>query len=116
MLLYAVAWLPWVRGDSAGCPREIARHSGKQCSIGFQPVFCSHRRAMLFQTIDSGAGRPLPADIIVYNDQVFNQGLKPWAKFFSPFGAIKHPRSALSVAASNAGTSGLPFNRKSFRV
>jgi hypothetical protein len=21
-----------------GCPREIARHSGKQCSIGFQPV------------------------------------------------------------------------------
>jgi len=22
-----------------GCPREIARHSGKRCSIGFQPVF-----------------------------------------------------------------------------
>jgi hypothetical protein len=71
MLLYAVASSRWVRGDgfSAG-PRVIARRSEEQCSIGFQPVF--------IHTIE--------------------RCLKPWAKFFSPFGALKHPKPALFLA------------------
>ena len=52
-------------------PRTHGSHATAQSSIGFQPVFCSHRRALLFQRIDSGAGRPLPPDKL-YKDQGFN--------------------------------------------
>jgi hypothetical protein len=36
---------------------------------------------MFFQTNDSGAGRPPPADKIVYNDQVETLGLNPTPSF-----------------------------------
>jgi hypothetical protein len=35
---------------------EIARHSGEQCSIGFQPVFCGCT-VDAFQAIDFGRGQ-----------------------------------------------------------
>ena len=39
MLHYAVAWWLWAHGTPGRRHfPEIARHSGKQCSIGFQPV------------------------------------------------------------------------------
>ena len=39
MLHYTVAWLMWAHGTPARKQfRKIARHSGEQGSIGFQPV------------------------------------------------------------------------------
>jgi hypothetical protein len=61
-----------------GCPRETARHSGKQCSIGFQPVsFAPSSDAFQVSSVSPNC--------------VPRSGLKPWAESYSP-GGKKHPK------------------------
>jgi hypothetical protein len=46
MVRYGVAWPLRYTGLPGWWRREIARRSGEQCSMGFQPVFSSHDRPM----------------------------------------------------------------------
>ena len=57
-------------------PRATARRSEEQWSIGLQPVFHSHHRAMLYFSPQ-----------IVYKSQGFNQGfVSVLARFYGPKG------------------------------
>ena len=73
------------RGGYAEAPAGgfpyLARQSGEQSSIGFQPIFVAS---------PSDAFRYPPFLRIVYKDQ----GLKPWAESSCPFGTKNHPKQA----------------------
>jgi hypothetical protein len=107
-----------------GCLRAVARRSEEQCSIGFQPVFihtiercfipahilCIKPRVETPGTVPTqqralkglqiacvNSARQTCSDLSPLQGAPFLKwfpGLKPWAKFFSPFGATKHLRLA----------------------
>ena len=81
MLHYTVAWWLWARGTPVRKHfPEIARHSGEQCSIGFQPVSGFGAETGL------NPNGPFPARTIP--NSLYLRAIQPWAKFSWPLRAV----------------------------